>query len=152
VIGVRPVAQGDADAWLTMRRSLWPEEGEQYHPREIAKFLDGGPSLALAVLVAEEDGEVLGFAELSVRAYAEGCHTNGVGFLEGWYVVPAARRRGIGRALVLAAEDWARTQGCTEFASNALANNELSQLAHHAVGFEEVEIVRCFRKSLKARD
>ena len=120
VIRVRPVAPGDAAAWRAMRTALWPEEGEQYHPKEIAKFLSGAPSLALSVLVAEEDGELLGFAELSIRAYAEGCKTDRVGFLEGWYVMPEARRRGIGRALVVAAEDWARAQGCTEFASNAL--------------------------------
>ena len=98
--------------------------------------------------MAEEEGKLLGFAELSIRPYAEGCLSDRVPFLEGWYVVPEARRRGIGRALVAAAEDWARAQGCTEFASNALVDNELSAAAHHALGFEEVEIVRCFRKSL----
>jgi aminoglycoside 6'-N-acetyltransferase I len=149
VIRVRPVTHNDAAAWLALRNALWPEYGEKYHPTEIAKFLAGELKVLLAVLLAEEAGEILGFAELSIRPYAEGCQTDRVGFLEGWYVVPEARRRGVGRALVAAAEDWARAQRCTEFASDTLVDNDVSTAAHHALGFEEVEIIRCFRKDLK---
>ena len=99
-----------------------------------------------------EDGpagtRVAGFAEVSRRAYAEGCETSPVGFLEGWYVVPERRREGIGRALVAAAEGWAHALGCREFASDALAENSVSAAAHRALGFEEVEVIRCFRKGL----
>jgi len=147
-IRVRPVTHGDALAWQAMRDALWPEEGEKSHPAEIARFLAGELKRLLAVLVAEEGGKLLGFAELNIRPYADGCNTDRVGFLEGWYVVPEARRRGIGRALVAAAEDWARAQGCTEFASDTLADNNVSTAAHHALGFEEVEVIRCFRKDL----
>ena len=147
-IRVRPVTHGDAAAWLAMRQALWPEHGEQNHPTEIAKFLAGELKMPVSVLVADDNGELLGFAELNIRPYAEGCNTDRVGFLEGWYVMPEARRRGIGRALVVAAEAWARSQGCTEFASNTLAENDLSRVAHHALGFEEVEVVRCFRNDL----
>src|SRR5436190_13843308 len=143
---VRPVEERDAEAWLAMRNALWPEDGEPQHPNEIATFFAGGPTLTLATLIAEEDGAIVGFVELGIRPYAEGCHSGKVGFLEGWYVVPEARRRGVGRALVAASEDWARGQGCTEFGSNALADNDLSTTAHRALGFEEVEIIRCFRK------
>lgn len=107
---------------------------------------------AVFVAVDAADPSVLrGFAEVSRRAYAEGCETSPVGFLEGWYVVPGARRRGVGRALVEAAERWARGKGCREFASDALADNEVSAAAHEALGFEEVEVIRCFRKELRGR-
>ena len=39
--------------------------------------------------------------------------------LKGCYVEPYACKRGLGRALIVAAERWARVQGCTEFASDA---------------------------------
>jgi aminoglycoside 6'-N-acetyltransferase I len=149
VTRVRPVTHADAAAWLAMRNALWPEEAEKSHLTEIAKFLAGELRTLLTVLVAEQDGELVGFAELNIRPYADGCKTDRVGFLEGWYVVPDARRRGIGRALVAASEDWARAQGCTEFASDTLVDNDLSTVAHHALGFQEVEIIRCFRKDLK---
>lgn len=104
----------------------------------------------MAVLVAESAGAALvGFAEVSIRAYAEGCETDRVGYLEGWFVAPEARRHGTGRALVAAAEQWARSQGCAEFASDAEADNEESALAHRALGFDEVGLVRCFRKHLR---
>jgi aminoglycoside 6'-N-acetyltransferase I len=100
-------------------------------------------------LVAKvEHGGLVGFAEVSIRSYAEGCATDRVGYLEGWYVEPSARRQGIGRALVTAAERWAQSLGCREFASDAEAANELSALAHRALGFGEVGLVRCFRKAL----
>jgi aminoglycoside 6'-N-acetyltransferase I len=71
-----------------------------------------------------------------------------VAYLAGWFVVPDARSRGVGRALIQAAEDWARSQGCAEFASDAEADNELGATAHPALGFTEVGLVLCFRKDL----
>ena len=43
---------------------------------------------------------------------------------------------------------WSRAQGCTEFASDTESDNTPSRLAHRALGFEEVGVVRCFRKGL----
>lgn len=58
-----------------------------------------------------------------------------VAYVEGWFVVPEIRRRGLGRALVSAAEEWGRVQGCTEFASDTLPDNRASAAAHLALGF-----------------
>jgi len=132
-----------------MRQALWPEGSAADHSADVDRFFGGGSSNPLAVLVAEDAGTALvGFAEVSIRAYAEDCRTDHVGFLEGWFVAPGFRRRGIGRALVAAAEDWARSQGCTEFASDTAVENESGALAHRALGFAEAGIVRCFRKDL----
>ena len=87
-------------------------------------------------------------AELSIRNYAEDCVTDRVAYLEGWYVVPGARRQGVGRALIAAAEQWGRGQGCTEFASDAVIDNEISAAAHRALGFTETAQIRCFKKQL----
>jgi len=131
-----------------MREALWPDELGS-HAGEIEQFFAGKLSMPLAVLIAVDESRTpVGFAELSIRNYAEDCVTDRVAYLEGWYVVPEARRRGFGRALVAAAEDWARAQGCTEFASDALLENESSAAAHRALGFEEAVQIRCFRKEL----
>ncbi|HEX8851962.1 MAG TPA: GNAT family N-acetyltransferase, partial [Pyrinomonadaceae bacterium] len=98
----------------------------------------------------EDEGRalVVGFAELSVRSYAEGCDSGRVAYLEGWFVESTHRGRGVGRALVAAAEDWGRTLGCTEFASDTELDNRSSAAAHVALGFEEVDRIICFRKTL----
>lgn len=150
MIHIRPAAPQDSAAWRRMREALWPE-GAADHGSEIAVYFAGEALLPLAVLLAcEETGEAVGFVELSIRSVAESCETGDVAYLEGWYVDPKARRRGVGRALVQAAEDWGRAQGCSEFASDTQIANTGSAAAHLALGFEEVEQIRCFRKRLCA--
>lgn len=144
---VRTVAESDRESWLRMRQRLWPDENNE-HAREIAKWLAGEQPEPLQVLVAERNHKLVGFAELSIRPYAEKCHTQKVAYLEGWYVEDEARKQGVGRALIEAAEDWARQQGCREFASDSVPDNQQSILAHHACGFEDAGMIRCFRKNL----
>ena len=146
---VRCVLPSDSAAWLSMRVALWPEGTAESHGREIERFFAGELHMPLAVLVAiGDDDRLVGFVELSIRTYAEDCVTDRVAYLEGWYVVPEMRRRGIGRALVAASEDWARAQGCAEFASDAVLDNVESAAAHEALGFTETVQIRCFRKDL----
>ena len=148
MILVRPVSPADAGAWTRMRLALWPEEAASVEP-EVPRFFAGDLKEPLAVLMAlDAAGTPLGMAELSIRNYAEDCVTDRVAYLEGWYVEPFARRRGVGRALVKAAEDWGRAQGCTEFASDALLDNDVSAAAHAALGFTETVQIRCFKKDL----
>lgn len=149
MVRVRPVMKEDAPAWQRMREALWPDYASSWHADEIAQFFSGKLSMPLAVLIAEDyAGKLLGFAELSIRNYAEDCVTDRVAYLEGWYVVPGARRNGVGRALIAGAEQWGRAQGCTEFGSDALLDNEISAAAHRALGFTETVRIRCFRKQL----
>jgi aminoglycoside 6'-N-acetyltransferase I len=152
---IRPVQSDDHSAWLGLRRQLWPDGTEEQHAADISRFFDAPhrsvgtmPEQAFIAVTTGKGSEVLGFAEVSRRLYAEGCETSPVGFLEGWYVVADRRRQGIGRALVAAGEAWARALGCREFASDAVAENHVSASAHRALGFDEVEVIRCFRKDL----
>ena len=144
---IRPVETKDAAQWLTMRYALWPEEAETHEPEIRAYF--AAPTEPLMVFVAEaEDGHIIGFLETNIRNYAEGCTSHNVGYIEGWYVEENYRQRGVGRALVIAGENWARAQGCSEMASDCLIDNHVSYKAHLALKYEEVERIICFRKSL----
>jgi aminoglycoside 6'-N-acetyltransferase I len=131
-----------------MRQELWPAPvGE--HASEIRDYFEGRSKLLAEVLLAvDEQGRPIGFAELSIRSHADGCESNGVGYLEGWFVDSAGRRHGVGTALVRAAEAWARRQGCAEFASDVEIDNSVSAAAHRALGFVEVSRVITFRKAL----
>ena len=148
-ISVRHVRQADAESWLRMRCALWPEASEAEHRLEIERYLDGSARDPQAVLLAvERTGEPIGFAELTIRAYAESCLTNRVAYLEAWYVAPDCRRRGVAQSLVMAAEQWAIRKGCTEFASDTRYDNEIGEAAHKSCGFTEVEVIRCYKKML----
>jgi aminoglycoside 6'-N-acetyltransferase I len=147
-VTVRPATAADEAAWLEMRKVLWPGE-EASLTEEVRKYFSGSLREPIEVLLALDDsGRAIGFAELNIRPYAEGCYSGRVAYLEGWFVAADARRQGVGTALMRAAEDWGRARGCTEFGSDAVLDNEVSALAHEALGFAEVELLRCFRKDL----
>jgi aminoglycoside 6'-N-acetyltransferase I len=144
---IRAAEIADAAEWLRMRTELWPAEG---HAEEIADyFRSGGSPLLATVLVAERPGGGLaGFLEAGLRAYAEGCESSPVPFIEGWYVDADIRGTGVGEALARAIEEWARAEGYREIASDVELENEGSIAAHRALGFEEVSRLVCFRRGL----
>jgi aminoglycoside 6'-N-acetyltransferase I len=148
---VRLATNADAEAWLAMRVALWPEAEPEDLRADVTSFFaaHSEPLMPHRVFLAEDDGKLVGMLELSLRGYADGCKSSPVPYIEGWYVVPEKRRQGIGGALVKAAEDWAIAHGHTEMASDALLANAVSERAHAALGFEEVERAIRFRKSLK---
>lgn len=148
IIRVRRVQPADAAHWERMRQTIWPSPPHE-HAREIESFLHGHrPSAVETLMAVDEADRAVGFAELSIRPYAEGCSSERVAYLEGWFVEEAERRKGVGAALVAAAEEWGRAQGCTELASDAEIDNHESAAAHRAVGFTEVARIVCFRKTL----
>jgi aminoglycoside 6'-N-acetyltransferase I len=131
-----------------MRDALWPD-GAGDHSEDSAKYLAGRRTNPAEVLLAcLGSGAPIGFVELSVRAYAAGCGSDRVAFVEGWFVDANYRRQGIGASLITAAEEWGRANRCTELGSDTQTFNELSIAAHKALGFDEVERVVCFKKSL----
>lgn len=150
MVNVRAARPTDASTWSSMRRALWPEDTEAEHRAEIDRYFAGEfPRWPWTALLAEDaGGRIVGFAEVSVRPYAQGCKSERVAYLEGWFVAPDVRKRGVGRALIAAAEEWGRSRGCSELASDADPDNTVSRDAHGAVGFDEVGLVRCFKKDI----
>jgi aminoglycoside 6'-N-acetyltransferase I len=146
---VRPLELSDWSEWRRMRLALWPDEasaGSDAEMRALHAQTDARVFVALRL-----DGSLCGFAEAGTRRYAEGCDTSPVGYIEGWYVDPDVRRQGYGRALLEAAEAWARSIGYTEMGSDALLDNTVSHRAHERSGYEEVVRLVTFRKSLTIR-
>ena len=119
MIRIRPVEPRDADRWAALRAALWPEEDPRALAHDVARFF------------SEPRRDVGAMPEGALIAETEDC-TRAVGFAE------------VSRRLY--------AEGCETspvgFASDAVADNGLSATAHLALGFEEVVIVRCFRKDL----
>jgi aminoglycoside 6'-N-acetyltransferase I len=129
-----------------LRHALWPGSLSD-HEEETRTFFKQRLK-APVVFVAEANGRLVGFLELDFRKYAPGCKSSPVAFIEGWYVQPESQGQGIGRALIEAAEARARTAGHHEIASDAEIENTQGIAAHRALGFDEIERVVYFRRSL----
>ena len=151
-IKVRQAHLSDKDELAKMRELLWPESSIKEHGKELDSVLRSrmNGTLPMAILVSlKEDEALTGFIEVGLRSHADGCNpARPVGFVEGWFVHDAFRKKGIGKALMQSAEVWARKQGCLEIASDTWIDDERSLLTHQALGFEVVDRCVHFRKPL----
>lgn len=135
----------DASTLAALAARLWDA-----NPADLAEeFVDMTASEDAACFLACDNHAPIGFAQCQLRHdYVEGCETSPVGFLEGIYVDGAYRRGGVARELLTACEDWARSRGCTEFASDCEIDNRASLAWHLHSGFEEMGRTIWFAKKL----
>ena len=146
-VTIRERCAVDLEGWLGMRRRLWPDIGPELLKAEQVSILANAPRNSVLV-AATGEGELVGFVEVSLREWAEGCRTHPVGYVEAWYVEPPFRRTGVGRRLIEAAESWAKKRGCTEMASDADLDNHVSHSAHRALAYSEIGRAVLFAKKL----
>src|SRR3954451_4091210 len=145
-ITVRQVQRVDHTEWLRMRCALWDDCPDEQQVREMQ---ENRSSDVDEVFVAERpDVRLCGFLEAAIRSRANGCDSMPVGYIEAWYVDEDVRQQGVGRALVEAAEEWARSKGCRQMASDAEPWNHVSHQAHGALGYEETGRLVLFKKDL----
>jgi len=144
---IRQLTAPEAD-WLALRCALWPQCAAAEHASEIAAA--AAEPEKYAQFMACAGTQPLGLAEAAVRHdYVNGAQTSPLVFLEGIYVVPSARRRGIAAQLIAAVSAWAAAAGYRELASDAQLENLASHALHDALGFEATERVVFFRKALR---
>lgn len=136
------------DGWLSLRMELWPRCASERHASEMSTFC-ANPNRFAQFVAFDGARNAVGFVEVALRSdYVNGTTTSPVAFLEGIYVVPHARLKGIARAMVARAEEWAVSVGCSEFASDARLENVASHAMHRCLGFSETDRVVYFRKGL----
>lgn len=125
---------------------LWPDHTVAEMQADIVELITK-PDAAFFLAYAEETA--VGFAQCQLRHdYVEGTDSSPVGYLEGIYVAEISRKQGVARALLSACENWAKTKGCTEFASDCELSNVQSLRFHLNVGFEEANRIICFTKKI----
>jgi L-amino acid N-acyltransferase YncA len=91
------------------------------------------------VVVADESGEVVGFASLSPYRPRPGYAT---AVEDSIYVAADHRGKGIGRALLSEAVEMARTHGFHSIVARVSATQQASVALHQACGFDFVGVER----------
>jgi GNAT superfamily N-acetyltransferase len=87
------------------------------------------------VIVAEEDGRVLGFASAAVIPFF---HDRSRRLrLTAIAVAAEHRRRGVARSLVAELERWGREQGCRVLEVTSAEHRSDAHAAYRALGFDE---------------
>jgi len=94
------------------------------------------------LLVAEIDKDVVGFVAVRVRVAPEEPDEDQTpyAYISDLVVLPAYRRRGIGRALLDRAEALVRSSGTGLVRVGVLAKNESAAKLYRAVGFTEYQL------------
>jgi GNAT superfamily N-acetyltransferase len=126
-LDIRPVQPLDYDSWLV----LWQGYLDFYQhplPPEVteltwARFLN--PAEPMFALVAQRDDRLLGMATYVLHRSTWAATT--YCYLEDLYVLPEARGAGIGRALIEAVRQQARTAQCGRFYWHTHHSNRQAQ-------------------------
>lgn len=78
---LRSLEAPDIPRWIELRAKLWPHESPIELDAQGRRALTAQPPLI--VFLAEENGTLVGFLELSLRSYAEDCASSPVPYVEG---------------------------------------------------------------------
>jgi GNAT superfamily N-acetyltransferase len=109
----------------------------------LAENIEAGRS---TIFAADNGSELLGFTQL----YPALCSVDLVDYfvLYDLFVVEAARRQGIARALMNAASDWARGQGAARLDLETARDNYPGQALYRDLGYELDEVFLKFSLDL----
>lgn len=136
----------DAKLIAKMAREVWDNDSIDELEKEFIQIARDKNSTCFIKII---DKKVIGFSNVSLRHYyVEGTETSPVAYLEGIFVDEKYRKRGYGKELLLACENWARKMDCKEFASDSLLDNIDSYNFHLASGFVEANRIICYKKDL----
>jgi RimJ/RimL family protein N-acetyltransferase len=139
VITIRPAEPGDAGQLVELARSVGREQGawlltsdlhrgasdERRYLRSVRRHPDA------VVFVAVEGPTVVGRLSLARDPHPASRHVADLGLI----VAEPYRRRGIGRALLQAAIEWARENGVRKLELHVFTWNEPALRLYAAVGF-----------------
>ena len=148
---VREAIPRDLDAVVELRLALLREHPD--HPvygrlrpdvddRARGLFATQLRSTMEAIFLGELDGEVVGVLRCVESVGSPLLDPARYAYVSSAYVRPEARRRGVLRALLRAADRWARARGLDQMRLHNVAGSAAAERAWSALGFAVVEQVR----------
>jgi RimJ/RimL family protein N-acetyltransferase len=137
---IRHASPGDAAALVELARSVgaepegwlisgggWRTVGEERRYLRAARR-----SPHHAVIVAEDAGEIVGRLSIARDSHPACAHVADIGLM----VAQGARRQGVGRALLEAAERWARSSGIAKIELHVFPYNDAALALYERAGYE----------------
>jgi GNAT superfamily N-acetyltransferase len=142
-VHVRPARPMDADAIASLCTQLGYSTSHDQAARRLAEILQRPDC---AVWVAEDtDGVVVGWVHVALRPSLV---ADRLAELGGLVVDQEHRGQGIGRALMVRAEDWARERGCGALILKSNVTRKKAHEFYASIGFHVEKTQRAFRKPL----
>ncbi len=140
---IRPVAPPDIPALLAFWNPIIRETtiifaSQERTAESLAAMIEARRAAGREMLVAEEDGAILGMA-----TYDQFRGGNGYSHAMEHTILlaPVARGGGIGRALMQAIEDHARTRGAHTMVAAVASENPGGIGFHEAIGYQRVGLL-----------
>ena len=112
---------------------------------EIARRFDRIDREQNALLVADDGGIALAWIHVALHPYLE---SEATAEIVGLVVADGHRSRGIGKALVDAAESWAAAKGCGALRVRSRIARERAHAFYERAGFQRIKTQHCFEKPL----
>ena len=143
---IRKAEIQDLSTLAELSCKLWPHHAAD---EMLTEYRKGNANSEAAFFLAYAGETPIGCAQCQLRHdYVEGTSSSPVGYLEGIYVLPDHRHEGVAKQLLKECERWAKSKGCSEFASDCELTNTESLQFHLNVGFEEANRIICFTKQI----
>lgn len=151
MLAIRPATVDDLDVVTELRLALLREHADNAIYGRLRRDAErrARPLYAAqlrssqeVVFLAERDGETVGILRCVDTLGSPLLDPSRYGYVSSVYVRPPARRHGVLRALLGAAERWARDRGLTELRLHNAADNPTAAATWEGLGFAVAEQLR----------
>ncbi|MCQ2010293.1 MAG: aminoglycoside 6'-N-acetyltransferase [Sporolactobacillus sp.] len=134
------------DALVDLELELWPHDTRDQLLEKTQEQLHSADHVFYMI---KQERSFIAFIHTSIRkGYVERAAASPTGYIEGIYVKPDFRRKGVAQNLVEAAELWAKAKGCKQIGSDTELSNQPGYSFHIEAGFHEANRTISFIKDL----
>lgn len=140
---IREATAADIENWVALRHALWPHHDPEKLRSEADRVLTSPDEICM--LTFDSRARAVGFIEGAIYQGGDDPY----GHVEGWYVDPGFRRKGLGRKLVGQLEHWCLHRSIRTLTSDTDPGFPLSPEGHAGTGFRVLRKLTIFIKDLE---
>lgn len=142
MVEINRASNENLDQLTDLAFALWPNNEKDIIKSDFVYIIG---HLSNKVLLAKSDEDYIGFIHMSIRSgFVEGANTTPVGYVEGIYVKPDFRRKGVAKELYHAGIEWLKSKKCTQIGADIGIYNDMCPDFYIGMGFKEVNRIICY--------